>query len=48
MTTRLLIAYLLIVLLGSGIAASIWWTIHNSTRQKMRRLYRERRQRTKS
>lgn len=47
MTMRLLIAYLLIMLLGSGIAASIWWAIHNSARQKMRRYYRERRQRTK-
>jgi uncharacterized protein HemX len=47
MTTRLLIAYLLIVLLGSGIAGVIWWTIHNSQRQKSRRYYREKRQRTK-
>ena len=41
MTTRLVIAYLLILLLASGAIGTIWWMIHNSPRQRMRRYQRE-------
>jgi hypothetical protein len=41
MTTRLLIAYLLILLLASGAIGTIWWMVYNSPRQRMRRYYRD-------
>lgn len=47
MPTRLLIAYLLMALLGSGLAGMIWWAIYNSPQRKMRRHYRARREREK-
>ena len=47
MPTRLMIAYLLMALLGSGIAAAIWWAIYNSPRRKLRRYYRSRHGREK-
>jgi hypothetical protein len=40
MTVRLLIAYLLIFLLVSGGAATIWWLVHNTERQKLKRYYK--------
>ena len=47
MPTRLIIAYVLILLLGAGLAFAIKWAVHNSPRQKMKRYYREKRQGTK-
>ena len=47
MTTRLLIAYLLIVVLLGGLTGAIWWAIRNSPHQKMKRYYREKRGRAK-
>jgi len=47
MTTRLLIAYLLIALLASGTAGAIWLLIRNSPRQNMKRYYRDKRHRAK-
>jgi hypothetical protein len=40
MTTRLMIAYLLILLLVCGGGAGIWWMVYNSPRQRLRRYYR--------
>jgi hypothetical protein len=40
----LLIAYLLILLLASGAIGAIWWMVHNSQRQRMRRYYRDKHQ----
>lgn len=43
MTTRLLIAYLLILLLASGAIGSIWWMVYNTQRQRLKRYYRAKR-----
>ena len=40
MPTRLLIAYFLILLLASGLAAVIWRIHYNSERQRLKRYYR--------
>jgi hypothetical protein len=45
MPERLIIAYSLIALLASGLAGGIWWSIYNSDHQKMKRYYREKRDR---
>ena len=42
MSERLIIAYLLIALLIGGLAGAIWWGIHNSHHQRLKRYYRER------
>ncbi|MBO0749668.1 MAG: hypothetical protein J2O44_04440 [Porphyrobacter sp.] len=44
MTTRLLIAYLLMALLAGGLTGAIWWAIYNSPRQRMKRYYRAKRE----
>jgi hypothetical protein len=40
MSTRLLVAYFLILLLATGMAALIWRMHYNSERQRMKRYYR--------
>ena len=47
MPTRLLIAYLLILAIAGGLTGAVWWTIHNSHRQRLKRYYREKRERAK-
>jgi hypothetical protein len=46
MPARLIIAYLLMALLIGGVAGAIWWGIHNSRHQRLKRYYREKRDRT--
>nr|WP_166174909.1 hypothetical protein [Altererythrobacter segetis] len=47
MSTRLLIAYFLIVLLACGVAAAIWRLHYNSERQRLKRYYRSEHERSK-
>ena len=47
MSTRLLIAYVLIVLLVSGLARTVWRMHYHSARQRMKRYYRDRREHAK-
>lgn len=47
MPERLIVAYVLLALLAGGLAGAIWWGIHNSSHQKLKRYYREKRDRAK-
>jgi hypothetical protein len=47
MSTRLLVAYFLILLLTTGMAALIWRIRYNSERQRMKRYYRSKDERPK-
>jgi len=46
MSERLIVAYILMALLVGGLGGAIWWAIYNSQHQKMKRYYREKRNRT--
>jgi hypothetical protein len=43
MPERLIVAYLLLALLIGGVSGAIWWLIHNSERQRMKRYFRSKR-----
>ena len=47
MHERLVLAYLLLALLVGSLGGAIWWAIHNSTNQRLKRYYREKRHRVK-
>lgn len=48
MTDRLLVAYFLIAMVAAGLGAAIWWLAHDSERQKLRRYYKAKHDRSKS
>ena len=47
MPERLILAYVLIALLLGGLAGAAWWAVHNSTQKKLKRYYRQKRDRAK-
>jgi len=47
MPERLILAYLLLALLVGGLAGAIWWAVHNSAHQRLKRYYRQKRDRAK-
>lgn len=47
MSDRLIVAYLLLAMLASGLGVGVWWLIHNSPRQRMRRYLRSKHEQAK-
>lgn len=47
MPLRLIVAYLLILLLAAAATGGIWRVVYNSPRNRMRRYYRQKHDRTK-